>query len=87
MTTPLPDATELAALVRAGTASPAELVDDAIARIERLDPKINAVIHERFDRARAEAAGDLPEGPFRGVPFLVKDPRCGLRLPRSHQHA
>lgn len=78
MTTPLPDATELAALVRAGTASSAELVDDAIARIERLDPRINAVIHERFDRARAEAAAELPDGPFRGVPFLVKDLGCEM---------
>ncbi len=55
MTTPLPDATELAALVRSGQASPVELVDEAIARVERLDRTINAVIHERFDAARAEA--------------------------------
>ena len=31
------------------------------------------MIHELFERARAEAAGDLPDGPFRGVPFLLKD--------------
>ena len=78
MTTPLPDATELAALVRSGKASPAELVDEAIERVERLDPTINAVIHERFDAARAEARGDLPDGPFRGVPFLVKDLGCEM---------
>jgi len=75
---PLPDATELAVLVRSGAASPAELVDDAIARIQRLDPTINAVIYERFDAARAEAAGPLPDGPFRGVPFLVKDLGCEI---------
>lgn len=78
MTTPLPDATELAALVRSGHASPAELVDEAIERVQRLNPTINAVIHERFDAARAEAQGDLPEGPFRGVPFLVKDLGCEI---------
>jgi len=78
MTTLLPDATGLAALVRSGQASPAELVDEAIARVERLDPTINAVIHERFDAARAEASGDLPDGPFRGVPFLVKDLGCEM---------
>ena len=78
MTAPLPDATDLAALVRSGAASPVELVDDAIARIERLDPTINAVIHERFEAARAEAAGPIPDGPFRGVPFLVKDLGCEI---------
>ncbi len=78
MATTLPDATELAALVRSGKASPAELVDEAIARVERLDPTINAVIHERFEAARAEARSDLPDGPFRGVPFLVKDLGCEM---------
>lgn len=78
MTALLPDATELAALVRSGQASPAELVDEAIARVERLDRTINAVIHERFDAARAEASGTIPDGPFRGVPFLVKDLGCEM---------
>ena len=78
MNTPLPDATALAALVRSGEASPSELVDEAIARVERLDPTINAVIHERFDAARREARGQLPDGPFRGVPFLVKDLGCDM---------
>ncbi len=78
MDTPLPDATALAALVRSGQASPAELVDEAISRIERLDPAINAVIHQRFDAARAEASGELPDGPFRGVPFLTKDLGCEI---------
>jgi amidase len=67
------DATDQAALVRSGSASPLELVDEAIARIERLNPALNAVIFELFDRARAAAAGDLPDGPFRGVPLLLKD--------------
>ena len=67
------DATAQAELVRSGQASPVELVDAAIARIEKLNPELNAVIHELFERARGEAAGDLPDGPFRGVPFLLKD--------------
>jgi amidase len=78
MSTALPDATALAALVRSNQASPAELVDDAIARVERLNPTINAVIHERFEAARSEANGPLPDGPFRGVPFLVKDLGCEM---------
>jgi len=67
------DATALAALVRAGDVTPTELVDAAIARIESVNPSINAVIHPRFDEARAEAAGALPDAPFRGVPIVVKD--------------
>ena len=67
------DATGQAELVRTGQASPTELVDAAIARIEAINPQLNAVIHERFEQARAEAAGELPDGPFRGVPFLLKD--------------
>jgi Asp-tRNA(Asn)/Glu-tRNA(Gln) amidotransferase A subunit family amidase len=75
---PLPDATALASLVRDGQASPLELVDDAIERVRRLDPTLNAVIHERFEAARTEAAGPIPDGPFRGVPFLVKDLGCEM---------
>jgi amidase len=67
------DATDQAELVRSGEASPTELVDAAIARIEELNPEINAVIHPLFDEGREAAAGDLPDGPFRGVPFLLKD--------------
>jgi amidase len=70
------DATAQAELVRSGEASPVELVDAAIGRIEELNPKLDAVIRTRFEQARAEAAGDLPGGPFRGVPFLFKDLGC-----------
>jgi amidase len=66
-------ATEQAALVRNKEASPVELVDEAINRIEKLNGELNAVIIERFDKARSEAAGDLPDGPFRGVPMVLKD--------------
>ena len=57
------DATAQAELVRTGAATPAELVEAAIARIEALNPRLNAVIHDFSDRARAQAAGPLPEGP------------------------
>jgi amidase len=67
------DATAQAELVRSGDASALELVDDAIARVEKLNPELNAVIHPRFDRARDEARGNLPDGPFRGVPLVLKD--------------
>jgi amidase len=70
------DATEQAALVRSGEVSPTELVEAAIARIEKINPQLDAVIRTRFEQARAEAAGDLPDGPFRGVPTLFKDLGC-----------
>ena len=70
------DATAQAELVRTGEATPAELVDAAIERIQRVDPQLDAVVRERFDAARAEARGDLPDGPFRGVPLLLKDLGC-----------
>jgi amidase len=68
------DATDQAALVASGDASPSELLEAAIERIERIDPALNAVVIRWFDHARENAASsDLPEGPFRGVPFLIKD--------------
>jgi amidase len=49
-------------------------VEAAIERIERIDPAINAVVIRWLDDARETAASaDLPNGPFRGVPFLIKD--------------
>jgi len=70
------DATAQADLVRRGEVSPGELVEAAIARIEKINPQLDAVIRTRFDAARREAAGDLPDGPFRGVPILFKDLGC-----------
>ena len=67
------DAVGLAELVRTGQISPRELIDDTIDRIERIDPQINAVIHPSFEKARAIADSELPDGPFRGVPMLLKD--------------
>ncbi len=70
------DGTAQADLVRRGEVSPAELVEAAVSRIEHLNPQLDAVIRPRFDQARKEAAGDLPDGPFRGVPILLKDLGC-----------
>jgi amidase len=71
------DATAQAALVRRGEITPRELVDAAIARLEAVNPRLNAVILPHPEAARALASShDLPLGPFRGVPFLVKDLLC-----------
>jgi len=70
------DATAQADLVRRGDVSAPELVEAAIGRIEAVNPRLDAVIRTRFDQARAEARGDLPDGPFRGVPTLFKDLGC-----------
>ncbi|WP_141617396.1 amidase [Myxococcus sp. AB036A] len=67
------DATAQAELVRRREATPLELVDAAIARIERLNPTLNAVVQTQFDQARERARGTLPPGPFTGVPFLLQD--------------
>ncbi len=68
------DALTQAERVRRGEVTPAELVDAAIARIEKRNAELGAVILPRFEAAREEAASaDLPDGPLRGVPFLLKD--------------
>ncbi|MGR7026051.1 amidase [Geodermatophilus sp. URMC 62] len=67
------DATASADLVRGGEASPTELVDAAIERIEQTNPQLDAVLRDRFDAAREDVRSDLPDGPFRGVPLLLKD--------------
>src|ERR1700722_12033436 len=90
------DATEQAELVRRKEVSPLELVEAAITRIETVNPQLNAVITPLFDKARAQAqeprGSSLPDGPFRGVPFLLKDLVCatggdpiyeGMRLLRD----
>jgi amidase len=67
------DATAQAELVRRKEVSARELVEAAIERVERLNPRLNAVVIRTWERARAMAAGPLPDGPFTGVPFLLKD--------------
>jgi amidase len=66
-------ATEQAELVRGGEVTPAELVELYLERIERLDPQLNAYVTVCADEARAAAARELPDGPFRGVPLPIKD--------------
>src|SRR5580698_2403491 len=70
------DATAQAELVKSGEVSPKELTEAAIARIEAVNPELDAVIRTRFDAAQQEADGELPAGPFRGVPTLFKDLGC-----------
>jgi amidase len=72
------DATAQADLVRKKEVTPRELVEASIARIERLNPTLNAVNQPLFEMARAGADGAIPDGPFRGVPYLVKDLFAGI---------
>jgi amidase len=67
------DGLALADLVRRGDVRPGELLDIAIARVEAGNPELNAVVSRLYDQARASVAAGLPEGPFRGVPYLLKD--------------
>jgi amidase len=72
------DGLGLAALVRTKDVAPSELLEAAIIRIERHNGALNAVVHKAYEQARQVAADALPEGPFRGVPFLIKD--LGVRV-------
>ncbi len=72
------DATAQAELVRIGEASPEELTLAAIDRAERLNPELNAIIHPLYEQGLEESKGELPDGPFQGVPFLFKDLGAGL---------
>ena len=67
------DALSLAALVKKGEVTPLELTEAAIQRIEKINPHLNAVIYKFYDEARRVAKSNLPDGPFKGVPFLLKD--------------
>ena len=67
------DGVGLADLVRTKQVSAGELLDEAIARTARVDPLINAVVVKHEDYARRQIDQGLPDGPFTGVPFLLKD--------------
>jgi len=67
------DAVGLAELVRKGQVNPKEILDAAIALAEERNPRLNAIVVKMYDEAKAAVASGLPEGPFRGVPFLLKD--------------
>ncbi len=90
------DATATAHLVARGEVTPVELLDAALAAVERLNPQLNAVVLVQEETARRAIAQGLPRGPFRGVPFLLKDLGCeavdfpthsGSRLHRDTVHA
>src|SRR5215813_15658848 len=69
------DALGLAELIRKKQISPLELVDDVIGRVERVNPKINAVLTKLFDveKARGRAKQGIGDGPFAGVPGMLKN--------------
>ena len=67
------DAVGLAELVRRKQVTPNELLDEAIARTAKVDPEINAVVVRHYDFAQRQIDKGLPDGPFTGVPFLLKD--------------
>src|SRR6476646_1116721 len=67
------DAVGLAQLVRRKQVTPNELLDEAIARTAKVDPEINAVVVKHYDFAQRQIDKGLPDGPFTGVPFLLKD--------------
>lgn len=67
------DATAVAQLIRSGEVSTVQVVEASIERLESLNPTLNAVIHPSLDRAREAAKREVPDAPFAGVPFLVKD--------------
>lgn len=72
------DGLGLAELVRKRDVTPGELLDAAIDRAERSNPKLNAIVYKAYDEARATSVSALPDGPFKGVPFLIKD--LGVRV-------
>jgi amidase len=93
---PIPDATDLAAAVAARRVSPEELLNSALSAVERLNPELNAVVLVQEAAARTHIAAGLPQGPFHGVPFLLKDLGCeavdfpghnGSRLLANTQYA
>ena len=80
------DALGLAELVKARQVTAEELLDAAIARVDARNPVVNAVTMPLHDYARRALAAGLPDGPFRGVPFLMKDltaPIAGVPMTRS----
>ncbi|MBI1171899.1 amidase [bacterium] len=70
------DATALAARVACGEVTPLDLLEAALAKVAAVNPALNAVVLVQEDTARRNIAAGLPRGPFRGVPFLLKDLGC-----------
>src|SRR5260370_3350108 len=67
------DAIALAGLIAQREISAKEVLETAIARAEQVNPAINAIVHTEDEQARKAVAVGLPEGPLKGVPYLIKD--------------
>jgi len=67
------DAISLAGLIAKREVSAKEVLETAIARVEQVNPAINAIVHKQYEQARKAVAAGLPEGPLKGVPYLIKD--------------
>ena len=67
------DATALAGLIAKREISASDVLDIAIARAEQVNPAINAIVHQQYEKARTTAAAGAPDGPLKGVPYLIKD--------------
>ena len=67
------DAVSLAALIAKREISAEEVLEAAIARAEQVNSAINAIVHKQYDQARKAVAAGLPEGPLKGVPYLITD--------------
>src|SRR5262244_2327728 len=67
------DAISLAGLIAKRQVSAKEVLEAAIARAEQINPAINAIVHKQYEQARKVVAAGLPEGPLKGVPYLIKD--------------
>ena len=83
------DGLGLAELVARGDIAPEELMEAAIARVEARNPLVNAVTMKLYDFGRRAIAAGLPDGPFRGVPYLMKDLTAsiaGVPMTRSSRY-
>ena len=67
------DGLGLAELVRKKEVSPSDLLEEAIHRNEKVNGETNAVVLKHYEEAKERLTKGLPEGPFTGVPFLLKD--------------
>ncbi|KAA0596157.1 amidase [Azospirillum lipoferum] len=83
-TVPWRDGLDLAEQIRAGAVTPLEALGDTIARLERVNPTLNAIVETLFDRARETARRPVADSaPFAGVPTFIKDlfmPVAGARM-------
>jgi len=73
------DALGLAELVRKGDVQAEELLEEAIRQAEAINPKINAIVYRHYDMARDAIRAGLPQGPFTGVPFLLKNQGIAMK--------